>query len=62
MTTINVTIVGRAIAKWEAIKKRSQEIIYKTYTKISAKRLRATTFAIARRAMTKLGAIEKSPI
>ena len=37
---------------------KSYEPIYKTYTKIKVKRLRATTFAIA----TKWGAIEKSPI
>ena len=29
-------------------KKRSHELIYKTYTKIEAKRLKATTFAIAK--------------
>jgi hypothetical protein len=40
-------IVGRAITIWEAIQKRSHEPIYKTPTKIEAKRLRATTFAIA---------------
>jgi hypothetical protein len=33
---------------WEAIQKRSYEPIYKTDTKIEAKRLRATTFAIAK--------------
>jgi hypothetical protein len=33
---------------WEAIKKRSHELIYKTYTKIEAMRLRVTTFAIAK--------------
>ena len=33
---------------WEAIQKRSHEQIYKTYTKIEAKRLRATTYAIAK--------------
>jgi hypothetical protein len=32
---------------WEAIQKRSHEPIYKTYTENEAKRLRATTFAIA---------------
>jgi hypothetical protein len=32
----------------EAIQKRSHEPIYKTYTKIEAKRLRATTSAIAK--------------
>jgi hypothetical protein len=33
---------------WEAIQKRSHETIYKTHPKIEAKRLRATTFAIAK--------------
>ena len=47
MTTIAVAIVGRAITIEEAIPKRSHEPIYKTHTKIKAKRLRATTFAIA---------------
>ena len=42
-TTIAVAIVGRAITIWEAIQKRSHEPIYKTYTKIEAKGLRATT-------------------
>ena len=42
-TTIAVAIVGRAITVWEAIQKRSRESIYKTYTKIEAKGLRATT-------------------
>ena len=46
--TVAVAIVGRAITIWEAIQKRSHEPIYKTYTKIEAKRLRATTFAIAK--------------
>jgi hypothetical protein len=45
--TIAVAIVGRAITIWEAIQKRSRERIYKTHTKIEAKRLRAT-FAIAK--------------
>ena len=45
---IFVAIVGRAITIWEAIQKRSHETIYKTYPKIGAKRLRATTFAIAK--------------
>ena len=40
--TIAVAIVGRAIIVWEAIQKRSHEPIYKTYTKIEAKGLRAT--------------------
>ena len=48
MTTIAVAIVGRAITIWEAIQKRSYEPIYKTHTKIEAKRLRATIFAIAK--------------
>ena len=43
-----VAIVGRAITIWEAIQKRSHEPIYKTHTKIEAKRLRATTFAITK--------------
>jgi hypothetical protein len=47
-TTIAVAIVGRAITIWEAIKKRSHESIYKTYTKIESKTLRSTTFAIAK--------------
>ena len=43
-TTIAVAIVGRAITIWEEIQKRSHdEPIYKTYTKIEAKGLRATT-------------------
>ena len=46
-TSIAVAIVGREKTIWEAIQKRSYEPIYKTYTKIEAKRLRATTFAIA---------------
>ena len=46
--TIAVTIVGRAITIWEAIQKRGHEPFYKTHTKIEAKRLRATTFAIAK--------------
>jgi hypothetical protein len=41
-------IVGRAITIWEAIQKRSHESIYKTHKKVEAKRLRATTFAIAK--------------
>ena len=48
MTTIAVAIVGRVITIWVAIQKRSHEPIYKTHTKIEAKRLRATTFAIAK--------------
>jgi len=43
-----VAIVGRAITIWEAIQKRSYEPIYKTHTKIEAKRIRATTFAIVK--------------
>ena len=43
---IVVAIVGRAITIWEAIQKRSHETIYKTHTRIEAKRLRAKTFAI----------------
>ena len=48
MTTIAVAIAGTAITVWEAVQKRSHEPIYKTYTKIEVKRLRATTFAIAK--------------
>ena len=54
-----VARVGRAINIWKAIQKRSHEPIYNTHTKIEAKRLGATTFG---RAITKWGAIEKSPI
>ena len=43
-----VAIVGRAITIWDAIQKRSHEPIDKTHIKIEAKRLRATTFAIAK--------------
>ena len=43
-----IAINGRAITIWEAIQKVSHEPIYKTHTKIEAKRLRATTFAIAK--------------
>ena len=46
--TIAIAIVGRAITIWEAMKKRSHEPIYKTHTKVEEKRLRATTFAIAK--------------
>ena len=53
MTAIAVAIVGRAITIREAIQKRSHEPIYKTYTKNEAKGLRA---------ITKVGAIEKSSI
>ena len=49
-----VSIVGRAITIWEAIKKRSNEPIYKTDTSNEAKRLRATTVV--------WGAIKKSQI
>ena len=48
MTTIAVEIVGRAKTIWEAIQKRSHEPIYKTFTTIEAKRLRATAFANAK--------------
>ena len=44
---IAVTTVGRAITTLEAIQKRGHKPIYKTYAKIEAKRLRATTFAVA---------------
>ena len=46
-------LFANAIIVWEAIQKRSHEPIYKTYTKIEAKGLRAKT---------KGGAIEKSTI
>ena len=52
-TAIAVSIVGRAKTVLEAIQKRSHEPIYKTYSKIEAKGLRA---------ITKWGAIEKSAI
>ena len=41
-------IVGGAITILEAIQKKKHEPIYKTHTKIEAKRVRATTFAIAK--------------
>ena len=47
-TTIAAAIVGRAITIWKAIQKNRHERIYKTNTKIEAKILRATTFAIAK--------------
>ena len=43
LLTIAIAIVGRAITIWEAIQKRSHEQIYKTYTKIEVKGLRAIT-------------------
>ena len=46
--TLAVAIVGRAINIREATQKRSHESSYKTYTKNEAKRLRATTIAIAK--------------
>ena len=42
----NFAIVGRPITLWEAIQKRSHEPIYKIYTKIEAKGLRATTLLL----------------
>jgi hypothetical protein len=36
------------ITIWEAKQKRSHETIYKIHSKIEAKRLRTTTFAIAK--------------
>ena len=39
---------ARMITIWEVIQKRSFEPIYKTHTKIEAKRLRVTTFAISK--------------
>ena len=47
MTTIVATIDRGAIALLGAIQKRSYELMYKTNTK-KGKRLRATTFAIAK--------------
>ena len=41
-------LFGGAITLWEAIQKRSHELIYKTHTQIEAKILRSTTFAIAK--------------
>ena len=58
-TTIAVAIVGRTITILEAIQKRSHEPIYKTYKKIEAKGLRATTVGTA---ITKGGVIEKRVI
>ena len=43
-----LAIVGRVITIWEALQKRSHEQICKIHTKIEAKRLSATTFAIAK--------------
>ena len=63
-TTIAVAIVGRAITKWKQYRKEAMNQS-KTHTKNKAKRLRATTFAIALkvgREITKWGAIEKRPI
>ena len=40
--------IARAIIICGAIQKISHEPIYKTHTKIKAKRLRATTFGIAK--------------
>ena len=48
MTIINVPIVGTAITVYGAIQKRSHKSIYKTNTRNEAKRLRATTLAIAK--------------
>ena len=45
---IVVEIVRIAITIWEAIQKKSHEPIYKTHTKFEAKRLRASTFTIAK--------------
>ena len=60
-TTIAVTIVGRVIAVWEAIKKRSHEpILYKNLSK----EVKSDNFCYRKvgRAITKWGAIDKSPI
>ena len=46
---IAVIIIGRAITIWEAIQKKSHELIYKTDTKSGAKKLRVITFAIAKK-------------
>ena len=46
-TTIAIAIVGRAINVRRAIQKRIDESMYKINTSNEAKRLRATTFAIA---------------
>ena len=47
-TAIAVAKVGRTITIWEAIQKRSLELIYKANTKTKAKRLRVTNFAITK--------------
>jgi hypothetical protein len=44
-----IAIAKRLLLLGQAIQKRSHGPIYKTYTKIEAKRLRATTFANAKR-------------
>ena len=48
MTTVAVAIDKRSTTIWEVIQKRSHEPIYKIYKKFEEKRLRATTFAIAK--------------
>ena len=56
MTTIDVARGERAITVWEAIQKRSHEIIYKPNTKLSKE---VNNFFCRRVGM---GAIQKSPI
>ena len=46
ITNIVFTIVGRVIFIWEAIKKRSHELIFKSDDKNKAKILWATNYAI----------------
>ena len=46
ITNIVFTIVGRVIFIWEAIKKRSHELIFKSEDKNKAKILWATNYAI----------------
>ena len=57
MTTIAIAIVGRAITIWEAILNRSQEPIYKTYTKSKDNKSDNFCFHNVGRAITKWGAI-----
>ena len=47
-TTVTIAIVGIAITIQRAIEKRSHESMCKTDTKGEAKRLRTTTFALAK--------------
>ena len=48
MTTIENALVERVITLWGTKQKRSDEPMYKTNAKNEAKRLIATTFAIAK--------------